>query len=61
MVVAHRLETIRDAEEMYWLEDGEVRARGEHAFLHQSFEPYRQAFDSQAADRGFQDDDGGAS
>lgn len=61
VVVAHRLETIQQAEEIYWLEDGEVRARGDHAFLHQSFEPYRRAFDSQAADRGFRDGEGGIS
>ncbi|NUU16435.1 thiol reductant ABC exporter subunit CydC [Cellulomonas humilata] len=51
VVVTHRLTPLGAADEVLWLEDGRIRARGTHAELTASTPGYRESLDRERADQ----------
>ena len=49
IIVSHRLSSIKDADQIYYLEDGEIQAAGTHTALFSSCPAYKALFHSQWA------------
>ena len=55
LVIAHRLSTVQDADQVLLIQDGQVHAQGAHQILYQESELYRNLVQKQMINQPIQD------